>query len=103
MRDHTPAAGAAGLSLREQEHLETAHHEICSALTVLQSNVELVRVELRHEAVSTHVDVQRHLSELDLAVERLKRLAAQLRTWHAGEPIDPGPAGRLPPNTRLLP
>lgn len=76
-----PVDGTA--SPREQEHLETAHHEICTALTVLQSNVELVRVELRHERdPATHVTVQRHLSELDLAVDRLKRLAVQMRAWH---------------------
>lgn len=91
-------------SPQEMEHLERAHHEICTALTVLRSNVELVRVELRHDAEpSTHVAVQRHLTELDLAVDRLNRLAAQMRAWHAGEPVDPKPGNGPPPEARLLP
>ena len=88
MSEHPPSRDSLATP-REQEHLETAHHEICTALTVLRSNVELVRVELRHEGdPSTHVTVQRHLTELDMAVERLKRLAAQMRTWHGGGPTD---------------
>lgn len=64
-----------------------AHHEICTALTVLQSNVELVRIELRHDAnASTHFVVQDHLVELEAAVERLKSLAARLRAWHETTP-----------------
>lgn len=78
-----PAPGIRFATLREQEHLEEAHHEICTALTVLQSNVELVRVELRHQA-DTRVAVQRHMNELEQGLERLKQLAAQMRVWHEG-------------------
>lgn len=69
---------------REQANLEDAHHEICTALTVLRSNVELVRIELRGEPLDAHtIAVHGHLSELELAVERLQRLAATMRGWHA--------------------
>lgn len=89
-----PPFGEALATTQEKEHLERAHHEICTALTVLRSNVELVRVELRHdEDPSTHVAVQRHLTELDMALERLKRLAAQMRTWHSSDALDPGRGG----------
>lgn len=75
-----PDAGAADL---EREHLERAHHEICTALTVLRTNVELVRVELRHEpGTAAQAHVQAHLVELDLAVDRLRRLASTMRGWH---------------------
>lgn len=69
---------------REIHHLERAHEELCTAITVLRSNVELVRVELRREAdaESTRVVIQRHLSELDLAFDRLRCLAQQMRAWH---------------------
>lgn len=93
-----------GITPREQGHLETAHHEICTALTVLQSNVDLVRVELRHEDdPGKHVSIERHLTELDLAVDRLKRLAGQMRTWHAGDPIQPGAHIEASESARILP
>lgn len=100
----TPPSVEPPASAKEMEHLERAHHEIRTALTVLRSNVELVRVELRHDAEpSTHVAVQRHLTELDLAVDRLNRLAAQMRAWRGGEPFDPKPGSAPPPDARLLP
>jgi len=75
-------------SAPERAHLEHAHHEIRTALTVLQSNVELVRVQLRLDAdPSTRLVLHRHLSELDLAVERLRRLATQMRAWHHAGPM----------------
>ena len=87
-----------------EPYLEAAHHEICTALTVLQSNVELVRVELRREAdPSIRITVQRHLSELDLAVDRLRRLAASMRTWHDGGSPDTAGAPGRPRNGTLLP
>lgn len=76
-------SGGGHATPREQQHLETAHDEICTALTILQSNVELVRIELRHDAaLSTRSVVQHHLIELEAAVERLKLLAVRMRTWH---------------------
>lgn len=100
MSEPLPVVGLA--TPREQEHLETAHHEICTALTVLRSNLDLVQVELRHEAdAATHATLQRHLTELDAAVERLKRLASQLRTWHNDEPDATGARGVR--STRILP
>lgn len=67
-----------------QAHLVRAHYEICTALMVLRSNVALVRVELRETApAEVRVAVQTHLSELDLAVDRLRRLAAEMRGWHS--------------------
>lgn len=103
MSEPSPLRGALSTQ-REQEHLETAHHEICTALTVLQSNVELVRVELRHEGdPGTHVTIQRHLTELDMAVERLRRLAEQMRSWHRSDAIDPGAQTQTRRLTRILP
>ena len=100
----TPLAAKSFAHPGEQEHLETAHHEICTALTVLQSNVDLVRVELRHEEdPAQFVTIERHLTELDLAVDRLKRLAKQLRTWHAGDPIRGGATIEGSESTRILP
>lgn len=85
MRDPLPL-GDATATPQEKEHLERAHHEICTALTVLRSNVELVRAELRHDAgPATQLAVHAHLTELDGAVDRLKRLTVQLRAWHARE------------------
>lgn len=91
-------------SLRELTRLEAAHYEICTALTVLRSNVELVRIELRHEAdASTTIAVQQHLTELDAALDRLRRLAAQMRTWRAVEPPAAPGAADVVANTSLLP
>lgn len=91
-------------SPQEKEHLERAHHEICTALTVLRSNVELVRVELIHARdPAAHIIIHRHLSELDLAVDRLHRLATQMRSWHTAAPSGvPAPAGTTA-RTSLLP
>lgn len=90
-----PAQGAqeAEASPLEREHLERAHDEICTALTVLRSNVDLVRAELAREAdgeAHPAVDpaVERHLRELDMALDRLRGLARQMRVWHG-----PGPVG----------
>lgn len=91
-------------SPRERERLEQAHHEICTALTVLRSNVELVRIELRGDPdAPSQVVVQRHLGELDLAVERLRRLALQMRAWHENDSIDPGGTAQASSGARLLP
>lgn len=76
-----------GATRSEEEHLERAHHEICTALTVVGSNVELVRGELRHagqeEAAAA---VREHLAEVDLALDRLRRLAVEMRSWRASTP-----------------
>lgn len=72
-------------SPREQAHLEEAHHAICTALTVLRVNVELIRMRLREGTVpGTRVVVHSHLTELDAAVDRLQRLAVEMRVWHSG-------------------
>lgn len=74
-------------SPREQAHLEEAHHAICTALTVLRVNVELIRMRLREgTAPGTRVVVHSHLTELDAAVDRLQRLAVEMRVWHSGAP-----------------
>lgn len=65
----------------ELRRLELAHHELCTALTSLRSNVELVRLELR--ANGTPSAVRDHLGEVEVAVQRLERLARAFRTWHA--------------------
>lgn len=68
----------------DRSELELAHQELCTALTALRSNVELVRIELRPDrAPEARQMVAAHLSELDLAVDRLERLARDMRQWHA--------------------
>ena len=86
-------------SAQEREHLERAHDEICTALTVLRSNLELVRVEItREHDPAAHPELHRHLGELDVALERLRGLARQMRAWHgpgaAGVPATPGALAR---------
>jgi phage shock protein A len=68
----------------ERAHLEQTYHELCTALTTLRSNVELVRLELRPPSAQETADhVVGHLVELETAVDRLEELAAKLRGWHA--------------------
>lgn len=70
----------------ERAHLEVAHHELCTALTSVRSNVELARIMLRGSAASTterDVQIRVHLGEVETAVDRLERLAKDLRAWHA--------------------
>lgn len=86
---HELAADHARAATRERDHLERAHHELCSALTILRSNVALVRVELQEEKdPASRASVQRHLSELDGAVDRLLGLAVQMRAWHGESGLD---------------
>lgn len=76
-------------------HLDRAHYEIRTALTIVRSNVELVRRALRTPADDdTRVALHAHLSELDLAIDRLLRLASEIRAWHdADEEKLPTPPG----------
>lgn len=68
----------------ERAHLEQTYHELCTALTSLRSNVELVRLELGPAPGPTATDeVVAHLGELEMAVDRLEELAQKLRRWHA--------------------
>lgn len=70
----------------ERAHLEEAYHELCTALTSVRSNVELAQIKLRGSALSAterDVQIQVHLGEVETAVERLERLAKDLRVWHA--------------------
>lgn len=70
----------------ERAHLEEAHHELCTALTSVRSNVELAQINLRGNALSrTERDlrIRIHLGEVETAVVRLERLAKELRAWHA--------------------
>lgn len=67
----------------ERAHLARAHHEICTALTVFSSNVELVRIELRDAPLPTNVvPVHAHLDELEGAVDRLRDIAREMKRWH---------------------
>lgn len=69
----------------ERAHLEEAHHELCTALTSVRTNVVLARIMLQADASAMDRDVRitAHLGEVDTAVERLERLAKDLRAWHA--------------------
>lgn len=66
----------------ERERLERTHHEICTALTVFSSNVELVRIKLRSVPLPNDVPVHVHLDEIELAVDRLHEMARELKRWH---------------------
>ena len=80
----TPSPAAS-----EREHLSRAHDELCTALTVLRSNVDLVRIELRGAPLPGNgIPVHAHLDELDGAVERLRGMAHELKRWHDGLPAD---------------
>jgi len=69
----------------ERAYLERAHHEICTALTVFSSNVELVRIELRRAPIPDQgLPVHAHLDEIDAAVGRLRGIAKEMEAWHAG-------------------
>lgn len=76
----TPAAS-------ERAHLEEAHHELCTALTSVRTNVVLAHIILKAEAAAERdVRLRAHLGEVETAVERLERLAKELRAWHALSP-----------------
>ncbi|HVM44629.1 MAG TPA: hypothetical protein VM582_01740 [Candidatus Thermoplasmatota archaeon] len=67
-------------STRERARLTTAHHEICTALTVFRSNLALVRIRLTDDPTSIPIHV--HLEEIDLAIDRLHGIAHELKRWH---------------------
>lgn len=76
----------------EREHLARAHHEICTALTVFCSNVELVRIRLRDAPLPENgIPVHVHLDELEGAADRLRDMAHEMKRWHDG--IAPQPTG----------
>lgn len=69
-------------ALPERARMAEVHHEICTALTVLRSNVELVRIDLRDGSrASEAATMHGHLIELDAAVDRLERVAQAIRGW----------------------
>lgn len=69
-------------ALPERARMAEVHHEICTALTVLRSNVELVRIDMRDGSRAGEVvAVYAHLVELDAAVDRLQRIAQVIRAW----------------------
>lgn len=100
MSDDT-SEDAPAVSSRERAHLERAHHEICTALTVLRSNVELVRIDLRKEPhPKGRVTVHDHLGELDAAVDRLQTLVLTIRTWRGAEATGRPRRGAVQPAPR---
>lgn len=79
-----PSGSGSGSGV-ERAHLALAHHELCTALTVLGCNVELVRIELRDGPLVEHrILVSAHLDELENAVDRLRDMAHQMKRWHDG-------------------
>jgi hypothetical protein len=84
------APASTQASYNQREHLERAHHEICTALTVFRSNVELVRIHLRDAPLPANgIPVHAHLDELEGAVERLRDVAQEMKRWHDGLAPDP--------------
>jgi hypothetical protein len=79
----------------ERERLARAHHEICTALTVLRSNAALVRIQLRGASRPGVVQgapapVHALMDEIERAVERLHGTAREMRRWHDGVALHPG-------------
>jgi hypothetical protein len=74
----SPQAHAPG----ERQRLEEAHHDICTALTLLSANVALVRIQVRDLEDTKRIAVHARLDDIELANERLLRLAKALRAWH---------------------
>lgn len=71
-------------TVEERRHLAEAHHELCTSLTSLRSNLELAR---RHAARRESAEaIAGRLREMEDALERLERLARAFRTWH-GPPV----------------
>lgn len=68
----------------EREHLETAYHELCTALTIARSNVALARLRLVGSERPGAILVGAHLTEVDAAIDRLEEIAGGLRARHAG-------------------
>lgn len=55
-------------------------------MTSARSNVELVRIQMRptrRASPRREADIADHLAEVDVALDRLERLAGALRAWHA--------------------
>jgi hypothetical protein len=68
---------------RERAHLTAAHHEICTALTVFRSNIELVRIRLSDASPDDRsIPIHMHLGEIDAAIERLRSIADVMKRWH---------------------
>jgi hypothetical protein len=88
----------------EREHLARAHHEICTALTVFCSNVELVRIELRNATLPENgAPIRAHLDELESAVDRLRQMADEMKRWHAdAAPAASGASAPSEPTTRSV-
>lgn len=86
-----PPRPASASNEVQRAHLARAHHEICTALTVFTSNMELVRIELR-DFVSdeTIIPVRAHLDELEWAVDRLRGIAREMKVWHDDATTPPG-------------
>lgn len=70
---------------RMRDRLEQAHHDLCTALTFLVSNGELLRRETEHNMTPPHRELARaRLKDMDEATARLLRLAVNIR-WHNDE------------------
>ena len=68
----------------DRAHLERAHYELCTALTILQSNVDLMRLELLDRVDrEARLAVHGHVAELESAIDRLQLLAREIREWRA--------------------
>lgn len=80
-----------------QARLDAAREELCTALTILCSNADLIRIHLaRYPDAATRVDIHAHLSEIDLALERLRALALFLRARpDAAEPLQASERGEV--------
>jgi hypothetical protein len=65
----------------ERAHLVIVHDELCTALTSLRSNLDLVRFRLAKERISSSVDPL--LQETGDAIDRLTELAREVKRWHA--------------------
>lgn len=90
---HAFSVSGVAKAMREETSLQAqlcaAQEELSTALTILCSNADLIRIHLsRDPDAAARVGIDAHLSEMDLALERLRRLATSLRARpDAAKPI----------------
>jgi len=71
---------AARPSRQERLHLEAAHDELCTALTILRTSVAVASRQIARGS-DAHPQVIACLGEAEHAVDRLQVLARQMRAW----------------------
>ncbi|HET6405418.1 MAG TPA: hypothetical protein VFH78_12295 [Candidatus Thermoplasmatota archaeon] len=64
--------------------LEQAHHQLRTAMTIVRSRGDLLRLHLRDEPdAGRRATTEAHLLEIEIALDRLHDLVLDVRKWHA--------------------